>query len=383
MNNFSIGMEQLKALMPDTYEDTLNELSQTSCALKNSLISNAFGSIYSTSSLSRFSRQLSIISILASVSGYEGQLQQHVCAALRHGVDPDEIMSVVELISVYRGFPAALNALGYVKQALASQNVHWLVSNRCVELTDHTTTVYDSDNDKMPIVLVHALGLDWRMWRDVIPQLESKFRVIAYDLRGFGSAISAPKAKGIGDYVEDLKSILSLLNLPNSHIAGLSLGGTIAQALCIDQPELCKTITIIASTGWSFPAFNERKNAALEHGMAAQVSPSLTRWFTPEQLAVNGWGVRYARDRVARSNLDGWCAGWNALYNLNITERLEDIEVQSHIIAAECDLSTPPALMQKFCKIRNHTFAVIPDAPHMVGLTHPKELAERIMANIK
>jgi 3-oxoadipate enol-lactonase len=29
--------------------------------------------------------------------------------------------------------------------------------------------------------------------------------------------------------------------------------------------------------------------------MEAQVVPSLTRWFTPEDLAVNGWSVRHAR----------------------------------------------------------------------------------------
>lgn len=383
MNTYDIGMEQFQALMPDTYEDTLNELGKTSFALKNSLVSNAFGTIYRCSSLSRFSRQLSIISLLASEPGNGSQLDKHVRAALQSGVDPDEIISVIELISVYRGFPAALNALTCINQILASQSFHRIEANRFLELPDHTTTVYDSNNKKEPIVLVHALGLDWRMWRDVIPNLETEFRVIAYDLRGFGSAAKAPEAKDINDYAEDLRDILSLLQLPSAHIAGLSLGGSIAQALCTKQPELFKTLTIIASTGWSFPAFRERKEAAIEQGVIDQISPSLTRWFTPDQLATNGWGVRYARDCVARSHLGGWCAGWNALFKLNIDKQVEDIRVKTHIIAAECDLSTPPVLMEKFCKIKNHTFTVIPNAPHMVGLTHPRELATSILANIK
>jgi 3-oxoadipate enol-lactonase len=50
--------------------------------------------------------------------------------------------------------------------------------------------------------------------------------------------------------------------------------------------------------------------------MAAQVAPALTRWFTPEALAVDGWAVRYARERVLRAHPADWAASWRALAGL-------------------------------------------------------------------
>jgi 3-oxoadipate enol-lactonase len=40
--------------------------------------------------------------------------------------------------------------------------------------------------------LIHALGLDWRMWAPVLELLSPGRRVFAYDLRGHGWAARSP-----------------------------------------------------------------------------------------------------------------------------------------------------------------------------------------------
>ncbi len=50
--------------------------------------------------------------MLAALGGAERQLTMHARAALRNGVASAELLALAEHVSVYAGFPRALNALG-------------------------------------------------------------------------------------------------------------------------------------------------------------------------------------------------------------------------------------------------------------------------------
>ncbi len=39
-----------------------------------------------------------------------------------------------------------------------------------------------------PVVLIHGFSLDLRMWQPQIAALAAHYRVIAYDMRGFGQS---------------------------------------------------------------------------------------------------------------------------------------------------------------------------------------------------
>ena len=45
------------------------------------------------------------------------------------------------------------------------------------------------------MVLVHAIGLDWRMWQPVLDALAVGRRVFAYDVRGHGAAVGRAVAR--------------------------------------------------------------------------------------------------------------------------------------------------------------------------------------------
>src|SRR5580658_10391090 len=77
-------------------------------------------------------------------------------------------------------------------------------STRLAALGDHETCVFDSGSSGRPVILIHALSLGHRVWADVIPLLLEKYRVIAYDLRGFGGAAGAPAVQSVFDFAKDL-----------------------------------------------------------------------------------------------------------------------------------------------------------------------------------
>ena len=379
MTKAAIGRRELFAIDGARGEQTEAWIRAASPALADALIEHAFGSIFALTTLSRREREMASVAILAAIGGAEPQLRLHVEAALRVGADRDEIVALVEHLSVYAGYPRAINMLRIVTEVFEEQAIPAALPSSTVTIGNMTTRMFDSGGDKPVMVLVHALGLDWRMWRDVIPALCDRYRVVAYDLRGFGGAVEAEPARGAAHYAADLAELIESLDAGPVIVAGLSLGGTIALELALARPELVDGLAIIAATAWSFPAFGERADAAREHGVAAQLRPSLTRWFNPGDLAENDWSVRYARDCVLRAQLPGWCAGWNALHGLDIADRLEEITAPTRIIAGECDASTPPGLMEKLLTIPGSRMDVIPGAPHMLALTHAAQLSALLL----
>jgi 3-oxoadipate enol-lactonase len=110
--------------------------------------------------------------------------------------------------------------------------------------------------------------------------------------------------------------------------------------------------------------------------MEAQVIPSLTRWFTPDDLAVNGWGVRYARERVLPTDARDWATAWRSFESLDVQGRLGTFRAPTLILAAELDASTTPEIMAAIAKrIPGSTYRELPGTPHMQTLSKPDLVA--------
>lgn len=373
-----IGDHAMKRMTGQAQETILASVGAHSQVLAESLVDHAFGKIIGQATLGYGARELETISMLGAMGGCEDQLRAHLGFALDSGLVPEEIMASVEQVSVYAGYPRALTMQRIAREVMQDKGEELLVA-KPFPLRDHDTCLFDSGGDRPPLILLHALGLDWRMWSRVIPVLTPHFRVIAYDLRGFGGAAFAPEVCNLAHYAQDVADVMERLTLPQAHITGLSLGGSIALELALQQPGRVRELTVIAATAWSFPAFEDRAQHAELQGMEAQIIPSLTRWFRASDLATNGWPVRYARNCVRRASVADWSGAWRALAGLSFDGRLDGITAPMRIIAGECDQSTPPELMRRLTVGTRRSFEVIGEAPHMIALTYPEELAAEIL----
>ena len=253
--------------------------------------------------------------------------------------------------------------------------------DQTVWLGDHETLATDTGGVGRPMVLIHALGLDRRMWRDVMPMLAARWRVLAYDLRGHGHAAGAPKPFTLEGLATDLGLLLDVLGLERVGVVGLSLGGAVAQYFTLANPERISALSLVCTMARTQSAFLERAVAAEREGMAAQLEPTLRRWFTPATLANAGWAVEYARDRILSADVANWAASWRALAEIDTEDRLHEITVPTQVIAAELDSSTPPELMRGLAaRIPSAEFHVVPGSGHMLSLEKPAELAALLSA---
>lgn len=382
MQRNKIGWKELKAINGEQASETARNIREISQPLADTMLDFAFGDILARAELGRHERELVTVGILAALGGAEPQLRVHLNGALNVGVDSDELIALAEHVMPYAGFPRALNLLRETKQVLTDRGFALPYPTERHLLKDHETLVTDTGGDLPVIVLVHALGLDRRMWRDVIPHLVKEYRVISYDLRGHGYAASSLNEAQLSVFVDDFITLLDSLNIKKARLVGCSFGGSIGQRVALEYPERLESLTVVASTAWKNDAFEQRAASAEVEGIEAQLAPTLTRWFTPKALAENGWGVRYARERIKRAFLTDWVAGWRALATIDTAEHLHNIKIPTHIIAGENDLSTPPSLMEGFRIIPNSTFDVIGGAPHMLCLENSKELGKILMERL-
>lgn len=249
-----------------------------------------------------------------------------------------------------------------------------------VVLGDHATRVQDTGGPGIPYVLIHALGVDQQMWAEMIPALRLKYRIVAYDVRGHGSASGAVGPVSMQRFAEDLRVLLDTLQIPRAHIVGLSMGGVIAQTFALAHPQRVASLYLVATVSRPQAGFRLRGLSGRRDGMPAQVVPTMTRWFTSEMLAANGSTVQYARQSILQQSSAQWEASWEAMAGMDVYDKLPLISVPTKVIAGEIDVSCPPDLMRNdiASRIPHAIMHVIPGASHMVSLSKPAELAALI-----
>ncbi len=106
---------------------------------------------------------------------------------------------------------------------------------------------YDEAGAGTPILFVHGLGIDCRIFNAQIDFFKNKYRVIRYDLKGHGRS-SAPEAGySYADFASELKGLSEYLDLDDFHLVGLSMGGAIAARYVLENPGRARSITFIGA----------------------------------------------------------------------------------------------------------------------------------------
>ena len=87
---------------------------------------------------------------------------------------------------------------------------------------------YEGDPQGTPLVLIHSLGTDLRLWDDLIPRLDPTLRLVRFDLRGHGLSADPAGELTLVDFSADIAALLDHLEIDKAVILGISIGGLIA-----------------------------------------------------------------------------------------------------------------------------------------------------------
>jgi len=121
-------------------------------------------------------------------------------------------------------------------------------------LTEKTVTLdaheihYLEGGDGEPVVLLHGIFAEKDHWVDFARQLTGNYRIVAPDLPGFGeSSRLTGQRYDYAAQTERLKSLLDALGIQRAHLAGNSMGGTIAAMFAIRYPERAASVALIGA----------------------------------------------------------------------------------------------------------------------------------------
>ena len=240
---------------------------------------------------------------------------------------------------------------------------------------------YEVTGEGEPLLFIHGLVSTSAMWELQVPVFSTRYKVIAFDIRGFGQSDKPHGPYSIGMFAADTAELMKSLGLNSAHIVGLSLGGMVAFQLAIDAPEMCKSLVIVNS--WAETrTFKTRSRLLMQtaigqlmglrrtgHYMSRRMFPKVEqeplRQMWVERLAAND-------KRAVRSALRA-ATGWSVMDKLNM------IACPTLVIAADEDLS-PLSLKKKYLRrIPNAELVVISDSRHCTPMDQPEEFNAALM----
>jgi len=244
---------------------------------------------------------------------------------------------------------------------------------------------YEMKGKGEAIVLCHAGFVDSRMWDGQWEDFSQHYRVLRFDMRGFGK--SDPAITPVSRR-QDLYNLLHELGIEKAHVLGCSMSGEIAIDFTLEHPEMVSSLIIVSGTPGGFEMQGEPPSQviemlqALEQGDLERVSELQVRLWVdgiyrqPEQVDPRVRKMAAEMNRIAVENRTWAIADANPLNQLNppAVERLAEIEVPVLVLAGSLDhpevLRAADVLAKK---IRNAKKVILEDSAHVPNMEKPAE----------
>lgn len=108
---------------------------------------------------------------------------------------------------------------------------------------------YEIAGEGETVVLAHAGFVDSGMWDGQWQALAEQYRVIRFDIRGYGKS---DVATGPVCRREDLYQVLTALDVERAHLVGCSLGGEHVIDFALEHPEMVASLVIVSAVPSGF-----------------------------------------------------------------------------------------------------------------------------------
>jgi pimeloyl-ACP methyl ester carboxylesterase len=234
-----------------------------------------------------------------------------------------------------------------------------------------------------PLVLLHPLGADRRVWDDVVERLAPHRETVAVDLPGFGDSTALPDTPPPVPrrLAEAIAQALRDAGIRRPAVAGCSLGGWVALELGLAGHA--RQVTAIAPAGlWPEPLLARRGSA---HSLARALSPALPALLAPQRVRATvlaqfvAHPERVPRDRaVALVRAYGHATGFpavNAAMRANRFTGLADLSVPTTLAWPDHDrlVAPPKALPPTVDSV------VLRDCGHLAMWDDPDQVAALLL----
>jgi 2-hydroxy-6-oxonona-2,4-dienedioate hydrolase len=250
---------------------------------------------------------------------------------------------------------------------------------------------YEVAGEGEPLVLSHAGFVDSRMWDDQWQVFAQHYRVVRFDMRGFGKStrVEAPIMRR-----DDLYRLLQYLEIEKATLLGCSMSGEIMLDFALEHPEMVSALVVVSAVPSGFelqgepPRYMMEMITAVQQGNLAQASELQNRiWIDgpfrePEQVAP------LVRERAAEMNqialanetfMKVDAIPFNTLEPPAV-QQLSEVSVPTLIIAGELD---HPEILRAAdtmtTAIPQAQKVILPDCAHLPNMEQPERFNQVIL----
>jgi pimeloyl-ACP methyl ester carboxylesterase len=243
---------------------------------------------------------------------------------------------------------------------------------------------YETQGEGPALVFIHGGGYDRRMWDDQVEVFAKQFKVIRYDVRGYGK--SSMPTRPYSD-VEDLHQLLNAIKVKKAHLIGLCMGSRIAIEFSIAHPETVETLMASSPSLIGFPFSQEVMQGIMMTTFSIQKddgTPAGEVWLKDpfNGPAMENPEVARKLRPIAVENSRSWLV--NPLFHVPLfplaIQRLSEIRVPTLVIVGERDLPDIHKIGQMLeTSVAGAKKATIAGAGHMVNVEKPQEFNKAVM----
>lgn len=233
---------------------------------------------------------------------------------------------------------------------------------------------YEERGQGEPLLLIMGLGTEGSVWEEHARAWEPHYRCILVDNRGTGRSDAPPGPYSTQMMADDAAGLLVALRIERTHVAGISMGGAIAQELALSHPELVRSLVLVSTWARCDPYAATILN--MFHSVRAACTPAeFTRmvqlWIyappfyqDPKRLAELVEKQQAVAERpVSQKAYAAQCA---ACVAHDARERLAGIRAPTLITVGEQDIFTPLALSRAIHeRIVGSELVVFPGCGHV------------------
>ncbi|MGA7988734.1 MAG: alpha/beta hydrolase [Candidatus Dormiibacterota bacterium] len=112
---------------------------------------------------------------------------------------------------------------------------------------------YELHGEGEPLVLIGGLANDLSEWEWMAQRCAETHRVLAFDNRGAGRTGKPDIPYSIDMMAADTAGLMTALGISGATVLGVSMGGKIALALALDNPELVARLILVSTSAVSRP----------------------------------------------------------------------------------------------------------------------------------
>lgn len=205
---------------------------------------------------------------------------------------------------------------------------------------------YEEHGSGSAVLLIHGFLESTWMWKDIVPELAKRHKVIAIDLPGHGKSESIGYVHTMEEMAEACHTLMKNLRIRKVSLVGHSMGGYVALAFAEQYPDKIRTLVLYQSTARADSEWKKKdRQRAIElikknhQSFIRQSIPMLFRSKNRKRLAEQIKELKNEALKTSKQGVIAALTGMKERPNREVLLKFSPYPV--HIIASDMDPRIP------------------------------------------